>query len=229
MSFPHTPAASCRGSGLRSTGASRTTRRLSPHPESARRVAPASRRCSVAPRGRRKRSDPRLRRGYTTSANIARKQFGHEQGRSGITHPSRPTHGGGCRSASTLGRGESIMKCKSVSHPSTVPIGAVAAPRRTSPARTRRRAEPARAMKALFLAVALGASAFIGSVAFAADPLSEPLTNVTVESATAPQFVRILRAEHHIALNFIEAPSDRRITIHLRNAHVKDVMDEVVR
>jgi len=27
-------------------------------------------------------------------ANIARKQFGHEQGRSGITYPSRPGHGG---------------------------------------------------------------------------------------------------------------------------------------
>jgi len=35
-------------------------------------------------------------------ANIARKRIPHEQGRSGITNPSRPGHGSGCRSASSV-------------------------------------------------------------------------------------------------------------------------------
>ena len=48
-------------------------------------------------------------------ANIARKQFGHEQGRSRITIPSRPGHGGGCRSAVTRLSGGLSMKRKSSS------------------------------------------------------------------------------------------------------------------
>ncbi len=58
-------------------------------------------------------------------ANIARKPFGHEQGRSGITNPSRPGHGGGSHGATTHGKGELMMKCKRVSHRSMLAIGAV--------------------------------------------------------------------------------------------------------
>lgn len=53
-------------------------------------------------------------------ANITRKQFLHEQGRSGITNPSRQGQGGGRSSATTLGRGGLNMKCKRVSHRSMV-------------------------------------------------------------------------------------------------------------
>jgi len=148
MSLPPIAAASCRGPGFCSTGASRARCRPSPRLESARRVAPASRRCSVAPRGRRNRSDPRLPRGppgrlladtrrrcrstgsrvpvffssrrCSMCANIARKRFGHEQGRSGITNPSRPGHGGGCRSATTRRSGSLSMKCTRASHRSMV-------------------------------------------------------------------------------------------------------------
>jgi len=60
-------------------------------------------------------------------ANIARKQFGHEQGRSGITNSSRPAHGGGSRGAITHGTGGMKMKCKTVSHRCMVAMGAVAA------------------------------------------------------------------------------------------------------
>ena len=61
------------------------------------------------------------------SADKARKRIPHEQGRSGITIPSRPGHGGDCRSATTRNGGGLIMKCKRVSHRRMVAIGAVTA------------------------------------------------------------------------------------------------------
>jgi hypothetical protein len=76
-------------------------------------------------------------------ANIARKQFGHEQGRSGKTNPSRPGHGGGHRCASIGGRGKLIMKCKRASQWRMLAIGAVAAVARAPPPATGRRAKGA--------------------------------------------------------------------------------------
>ena len=60
-------------------------------------------------------------------ASITCKGFGHKQGRSGITNPSRPGHGGGCCSATTRHSGGLNMNCKRVSHWSMVAVGAIIA------------------------------------------------------------------------------------------------------
>ena len=75
-------------------------------------------------------------------AHFAGERVPHEQGRSGITNPSRPGHGGGSRSATTRRSGGLSMSWKTVSHGSMIAIGAVEAGE-ARPTRAVGRAQPA--------------------------------------------------------------------------------------